>query len=293
MQKKTKPIPVISIVDEFGTGIAIEKTYIPDLPLLDKATLTPFDEAYQSHRHENHSFFLLETGTITIEIDFQTLVIQAPTVIYVHPDQVHRTLSAENVSVSALTISQENLNPDYLKLLDDITPAKPLVLAKETLSILSDSVSLCTKLSERENDKLHHLMLKDSCNALAAFVISQYLEQAESAGKLSRFDTITKDFRKLLERQYATLKRPAEYAQKLHLSTPYLNECVKNTTGYSVSHHIQQRVILEAKRLLYHSNKSVKEIASDLGYDDYPYFSRLFTKITQMTPLTFRNKNRD
>jgi YesN/AraC family two-component response regulator len=44
---------------------------------------------------------------------------------------------------------------------------------------------------------------------------------------------------------------------------------------------------------LYHSDTSVKEIATALGYDDYPYFSRLFTKATGTTALTFRNKNRD
>ncbi|WP_258539462.1 helix-turn-helix domain-containing protein [Chitinophaga oryzae] len=70
-----------------------------------------------------------------------------------------------------------------------------------------------------------------------------------------------------------------------------LSFCVKATTGQSVSWHIQQRVILEAKRLLRHSTKSVKEIAAELGYDDYPYFSRLFTKITGMSALAFRNKN--
>ena len=89
------------------------------------------------------------------------------------------------------------------------------------------------------------------------------------------------------------MKSPSEYADKLNLSTAYLNECVKNTTGYSVSYHIQQRVILEAKRLLYYSDKSVKEIAAELGYDDYPYFSRLFTKIAGITALAFRNKNLD
>jgi AraC family transcriptional activator of pobA len=52
-------------------------------------------------------------------------------------------------------------------------------------------------------------------------------------------------------------------------------------------------VILEAKRLLYYSDKSVKEIAAALGFDDYPYFSRLFTKVTGMTALVFRNKHRD
>ena len=83
------------------------------------------------------------------------------------------------------------------------------------------------------------------------------------------------------------------YAKCLNISTPYLNECVKRTTGYSVSYHIHQRVILEAKRLLYHSDKSVKEIAGELGYDDYSYFIRLFVKVTGMTPLTFRGKNFD
>lgn len=96
-----------------------------------------------------------------------------------------------------------------------------------------------------------------------------------------------------MEHNYTAIKRPADYAQKLNVSTPYLNECVKNATGYSVSHHIHQRVILESKRLLYHSDQSVKEIAARLGYDDYPYFSRLFSKITGMTALTFRNKNHD
>ncbi|HEY1053960.1 MAG TPA: helix-turn-helix domain-containing protein, partial [Emticicia sp.] len=97
----------------------------------------------------------------------------------------------------------------------------------------------------------------------------------------------------LLERNYSQLKRPADYAQQLNISTPYLNECIKETTGHSVSYHIQQRIILEAKRLLYHSDKSVKEIAADLGFDDYPYFSRLFTKATGMSALAFRNKNLD
>jgi len=96
-----------------------------------------------------------------------------------------------------------------------------------------------------------------------------------------------------LERDFVTVKRPTEYAQQLNISSPYLNECVKKTTGHSVSYHIQQRIILEARRLLYHSDLSVKEIATELGYDDYPYFSRLFSKVTGMTALGFRNKNHD
>jgi AraC-like DNA-binding protein len=68
---------------------------------------------------------------------------------------------------------------------------------------------------------------------------------------------------------------------------------VKAVTGKSVSTHIQLRVVLEAKRLLYHSGRSVKEIAGELGYDDYSYFTRLFTKVVGMTPIAFRDINRE
>ena len=128
---------------------------------------------------------------------------------------------------------------------------------------------------------------------MVGLVISQYMEQVKPLDKLSRMEVVAKTFREALERHFITAKRPAEYAAQLNISAPYLNECVKATTGHPVSYHIQQRVVLEAKRLLYHSDASVKEIAGELGYDDYPYFSRLFTKVAGMSALAFRNKNRD
>ena len=284
MRRKTGDIPVNPMADGFGEGIAIEKVSFtnPGIP----------EEGVQSHRHDGHSFFLLEKGTIDVEIDFQNYIITAPSVIYIHPDQVHRTTSTSDITVSSWSVTGENLNAEYLAILEDITPAKPLLLSQETFALFSEAASLCLKFSEYKNNKLYHSLLKDSCNALVALVITQYLAETKPADKSSRFEIVTKDFRRLLEKHYTLLKGPAAYAQKLNISTPYLNECVKNVTGYPVSHHIQQRVILEAKRLLYHSLKSVKEIAAELGYDDYPYFSRLFTKVTGVTALTFRNKNR-
>lgn len=293
MSKKIKSIPVHSRTKDFNTGIDIEKISIKDLRTLDKATLDAYEEARQSHRENHHSFFLLEDGKILIEIDFQKYEVKSPSLIYMHPNQVHRIVMYENVTVSSWTVNNESLKPEYLRLLESITPAKPLVLKKQMFSIISEAVSLCIKFSKRKNDKLYYSLLKDSCNALVALVVSQYLELSKSTNKLSRSEIITKAFKEILERNYTTAKRPTEYAQKLNISTSYLNECVKNTTGYSISHHIQQRVILEAKRLLYHSDKSVKEIATELGYDDYPYFSRVFTKVTGMTALAFRNKNYD
>lgn len=283
MPARKKSIPLNTMADKFGAGIAIGKASIKEL--------RTFREAEQSHRDEYHLFFVQEEGSIPIEIDFQEYRIKPSSVGYIHPNQVHRMTAFENMTLSFLAISNENLNPEYLNLLQDIAPARPLLLDKEAFAIISEAVSLCIKLSERKNDKLYQSLLRDSCNTLVALVASQYLEHAKPVDRLSRHEVVTKSFRIALEHDFATIKSPTAYAQKQNLSTPYFNECVKNTTGHSVTHHIQQRVVLEAKRMLYHSDSSVKEIASELGYDDYPYFSRLFAKVTGMTALAFRKKN--
>jgi AraC family transcriptional activator of pobA len=284
MGKKTASIPVNTMADQFGSGIAIGKATIKNL--------RTFREAEHAHRDDYHLFFLQEEGTTPIEIDFQEHQLIPSSVIYIHPNQVHRIEAFENVTLSFWVINDENLNPDYVALLEDITPAKPLRLNDEAFSLISEAVSLCLKIAGRTQEKLFHPLLRDSCNTMIALVISQYLEQSKSPDTLSRFEIVNKTFRSALEHDFTTVKRPSDYAQKLNISTPYLNECVKNATGRPVSYHIQQRVILEAKRLLFHSDKSVKEISFELGYDDYPYFLRLFTKVAGMTPLTFRNKNR-
>lgn len=282
-------IPVNKWDDDSGAGVTVDKMSLEDLRNLDEATFEA--ESKKAHREDRHSFFLLDEGTVTIEIDFKIYKIKPRSIVYMHPDQVHRILAFENIMVSSWALENEKLHPEYLKLLEDITPAKPLQLKAETYSIISETVSLCLKFAERKSDKMYHSLLQDGCNALVALVLSRYAAEFRSAEKLSRFEMITRSFREMLEQNYTTIKRPAAYAQLLNISTPYLNECVKNATGYPVSYHIQQRVILEAKRLLYHSDRSVKEIAAALGYDDYPHFSQLFTKVAGMTALTFRNKN--
>ena len=285
MSKKATTIPVKPMDDVFNTGIVIGKITLENL--------NQFKEAAESHRDDYHMFFLQEKGTTSIEIDFHTYTIKPLYAIYIHPNQVHRMLAIKNATVSVWGISTEALNREYLTLLENITPTSPLSLKKEAFSIISEAVSLCIKLSGRNHEKLYQSPLKDSCNALVALVISQYLAQSKSVDNLLRFEFIAKSFKSLLEGNFCTIKKPTEYAQILNISTAYLNECVKRATGYSVSHHIHQRVVLEAKRMLYHSDRSVKEIATQLGYEDYAYFSRLFKKITGITTSSFRSKNHD
>jgi len=290
MQSNRGKIPVNPMEDTSSQGIAMDRN---DFKKIDFITTAEKETAIRAHRDEGYTFHILEKGQVTIEIDFKTYKVTAPAIVFLHPDQVHCMHDIDDISVSSMSIQSECLNRTYLNILQDLTPTAPLPLTIETFEIISEHFSLSLKLYRNKQNRLYHLLVKDSCNALTALLINAFLSHKKAEDSYSRFDSVAMSFRKLLEEKYAVLKRPSEYATLMHISVPYLNECIKKATGLSVSQLIRDRVILEAKRLLYHTDKSVKEIAFHLGYTDYPYFSRLFSKATGYTAMGFRNKNID
>ena len=95
----------------------------------------------------------------------------------------------------------------------------------------------------------------------------------------------------LLTEHIAISRSPSYYASLLHISPVYLNEIVKEVTGISTTSYIKNELILQAKRLLVHTDLAIKEISNRLGIDDYSYFSRIFTQTTGISPSMFRQKN--
>ncbi|WP_074492912.1 helix-turn-helix domain-containing protein [Mucilaginibacter polytrichastri] len=76
-------------------------------------------------------------------------------------------------------------------------------------------------------------------------------------------------------------------AENLALNTNSLYSIVKHYSGLSPKEFITKRLILEAKRRIYYSESSIKELAFGLGFNDPEYFSRLFKKSTGKTINTF------
>ena len=91
-----------------------------------------------------------------------------------------------------------------------------------------------------------------------------------------------------IETHYRTLHSTKEYANLLNISPNALTKLVKSTYNKTPSNMITERIIIEAKRELYLTNKTVEEIASELGYDDPFYFSRFFKKQTSVSPVIYR-----
>lgn len=93
---------------------------------------------------------------------------------------------------------------------------------------------------------------------------------------------------RLIEQNYRTLHRPAEYARALHITPNALGKLVKTHFGKTPTGLIRERLILHAKWQLLHTRRTVKEIAWEIGFADELYFSRLFKSAAGCSPKIFR-----
>jgi len=95
-------------------------------------------------------------------------------------------------------------------------------------------------------------------------------------------------FEQKLEHHFKDRKSVKAYADLLHITPNYLNAMCKRVKGKLASEIIQERLMLEAKRFLTHTDQSVSEIAYLIGFEDNSYFGRFFKKNSGMTPADFR-----
>ncbi|SIN75885.1 helix-turn-helix domain-containing protein [Algoriphagus halophilus] len=94
-----------------------------------------------------------------------------------------------------------------------------------------------------------------------------------------------KDF---INKHYKTYRTASDYADLLAISPKALAKLTKAHFNKTLTELISERIIIEAKRELYLTNKSIKEIAYDLGYEDEYYFSRFFKKNAEVSPQLYR-----
>lgn len=97
-------------------------------------------------------------------------------------------------------------------------------------------------------------------------------------------------FESLVNENYKESRFPSFYADRLNISVNYLNRICREKRAASSGSIIRERIILEAERLLYHTFKTVKEIAFELGFENVPYFITFFKAKKGFSPEEFRRK---
>ena len=109
------------------------------------------------------------------------------------------------------------------------------------------------------------------------------------AGEMARPEVeFSRTFSQLVEWHYTRYHAVADYAALLHITPKALNKRITRNSQTTPNDLIKNRIILEAKRLLVHTQLSIKEIGYKLGYDDTSYFTRFFSKQTKVAPHSFK-----
>lgn len=94
----------------------------------------------------------------------------------------------------------------------------------------------------------------------------------------------------LMEGNFKKNRTNTFYASRIGLTSKRINEILREKVGMTITQLLNQLVLLEAKRELFHGDLTVKEIAYSLGFSDQSYFARFFKKHTGNTPEQFREQ---
>lgn len=248
----------------------------------------------QAHRDDNYLLMFQQSGSSTVIVDFQEITISGCAIYAILPGQVHYGVSTLNARAWVLALDPACIKDDFRTVLADFAIMNnPVLLSQSKGELFRQSFSLLNQLNEQTGEDMEDHTLNYMLEVcICLFVAACRGDKSSNAPSAFRPQLITRQFRSLLLLSFREMKSPSEYAAALHISPSYLNEVVKDVTGHPVSYWIHQEIILEAKRMLFYTNNTVKEISHLLGYTDTTYFIRLFSKISGMPPLQFRSNYR-
>lgn len=279
-------IPVHKLRDRTKQGFLL-------VPFSPKETGNKESERLGPHRDDHYIFFVLLKGTGSTVVDFDKKTIHANHLYFILPEQIHYRIRGSKAAGWFIAADPALIDPACRNAFESwLGFQAPVSLTTSDANFYDQ---LLTILYSKMNEPQGGVSMAVLHSLLRAF-----FEMAANTVRVSKDEDVggprstelALKFKRLLGENILRYKRPSDYADMLHISESYLNDCLKKVTGSPVSFWIRYKIIIEAKRLLYFSDLNVKQIADALGFEDHNYFSRLFRKETGMSALAFRMSSR-
>lgn len=279
MYKPGKSIPLNSLNDRPISGLYIR--YVAH-----KADNKP--SILELHRDDFFIFLLQESGESHLMVDFKESNMKGRCINCILPGSVHQMISEDCASGWFIGVAGNHIDGNFRTKLYEGRSGSSLPITSEQYQQMESIAQALYKEQERGGGPI----IAIATHLVSAFAgcLVQYQQASEVMKSSGRAENITAEFLRYMREQFMNQKSPAWYAAKLNISRSYLNECVKSIAGQTVTALIQQEAILESKRLLAHSNLTVREITYQLGFESPSYFNRLFFKVAKEQPLSFRKK---
>lgn len=248
---------------------------------IEESTSLNFKGTHRHNFYELLYFSHTDEGS-THSIDFKESVIKTNCIYMLKPTQVYN-MSLTSQKGYLIAIKPEYLNSfhhNFDSFLHFILPDE-IPMDENDLNITVQIIRLIhNELALKKRDDLISCLT----NALLTQLILSFNDRIRKSG----IDKRVLKLIALIDEHYLRKREVGFYANEMSLSEKRLGVLTKQALGYTIKGILQQRMLLEAKRLISRGNLSFKSIAFQLGFADASYFSRFFKKYSGHTPEQFR-----
>lgn len=247
------------------------------------------------HRTDFYHVFLFEKCQPLHQVDFEPLQIQENSLLFLDKERVHQFDVRLNYEGKILIFTDEFYciypqDSSFLKssnLFNDLFGQYHFPVGDQIAFFLN----LCQTIQEEllwEQDELKRELIKNQVHNFLLFAQREKRKQGLQGVRKSADLDYVLQFKDLLELHFKQIKSVSAYAEKLFITEKRLNQATNKLLGKTPKQFIDERILLEAKRMLLHESENVKAIAFNLGFEEPTNFNKYFRKHTGKTPAEFR-----
>lgn len=248
------------------------------------------------HQHEKLAqIFYFERPNVKIDAMGMTFKTSEPIIFFVPPMTVHGFRFPENMAGNVTSLQLDYISRELSDELALFSKGTAIVLSQTNAQHFTHIVQLIDQL--RFN---HALMREDRPVILSTLMvlILRYLSaetgpairQQHSMSGQSLHEIKALEFCKLVEDHYHENMSIERYSKALHISAPQLTRITNRILNTTPNAYIQERKLIEARRLLRFTQHSISDISDRCGYRDISYFSRNFKRNVGLSPLNYRKQ---
>ena len=256
------------------------------------------DNLTTPHRAGFYVIIWFQKGSPTHLVDFNPIKIKPNTILFLNKDTVHRFDSKRDFDGKVILFTDSffcktEADTKFLRsniLFNDLFAVSQLQLHK-TISLFTDLfLQMETELRNPKDNYQSDILQNHLHNLLLHSDRERRKQNFTEIKKGANLDYVML-FKDLIENQFLKQKSVGNYAEQLRVTEKRLNQATSKILDKSPKQMIDERIMLEAKRLLAHTRESVKEIGFALGFDEPTNFIKYFRKHHSSTPVEFRESS--
>ncbi|TPQ23970.1 helix-turn-helix domain-containing protein [Streptomyces sporangiiformans] len=288
-QLAARGIPEIPFAAPPGTPAGVEVLSLADL----RRRVAPGKLA-GPQRPEFHHLLTLTSGGLRHTVDFTGYSLRPGSWLWVRPGQVHQWGDVTHAKGTLILFRQDFLDQATATAARVEDPHAPVL--STPVADDAEALRIAEEHLTREFHALGQLPLAVHTAALRHLLSVLVLRLAHLAtpfgSPVPEPDETYLRFRDALETAFTRTRRVEDYAHMLGYSTRTLSRATLAAAGLGAKEFIDRRVVLEAKRLLAHSDRTAAQIADQLGFADPTQFSKYFHQRAGQSPIGFRRSVR-